>query len=220
MKTDIYDKDYFENGIVTAKSCYENYRWMPELTIAMAYNLIRHLDLHETDRVLDFGCAKGYLVRALRILHVQAFGCDVAKYAIANVDPDVREFCKLLSPKKERYLPFRGRFDWIMSKDVLEHLSDKAVDQFLREGRSATNKMFHVIPLGNNRGRYVIPEYEHDITHQPARTVAWWRERFQRHGWNEKAFSYQVRGVKENWTTSYSKGNGFFILERSELRRQ
>ena len=41
-------------------------------------------------RVLDVGCAKGFLVEALRDRGVEAFGIDVSEYAIGEVRPDIR----------------------------------------------------------------------------------------------------------------------------------
>ena len=88
-----YDADYFERGIETGKSRYQSYRWMPEATTAMAMAIIDELGIKPFDRVLDFGCAKGYLVRALRILHRQAWGVDISEYAISKVDKEVNGYC-------------------------------------------------------------------------------------------------------------------------------
>jgi cyclopropane fatty-acyl-phospholipid synthase-like methyltransferase len=51
-----------------------NYSWMPELTIRMAHHLIQQLPIRSAETVLDYGCAKGFLVRALRILDIDAHG--------------------------------------------------------------------------------------------------------------------------------------------------
>ena len=66
-----YDEDYFERGLSSGKSGYDNYRWLPELTIKFAYKIIKELNLREGDRVLDYGCAKGFFVKALRILDIR-----------------------------------------------------------------------------------------------------------------------------------------------------
>jgi SAM-dependent methyltransferase len=42
--------------------------------------------------VLDVGCAKGFLVRHLRHLGVDAWGCDISDYAIANAAEEVRPY--------------------------------------------------------------------------------------------------------------------------------
>ena len=91
-----YDEDYFENGIKTGKSCYENYRWLPELTIPMAMTIIDLLKIQRFETVLDFGCAKGYLVKAFKLLYRNAFGVDASPYAIANCDSEVANRCFLM----------------------------------------------------------------------------------------------------------------------------
>jgi SAM-dependent methyltransferase len=208
----IFDKDYFENGVITGKSGYVNYRWMPELTIKMAHNLIKHLDLKEKDRVLDYGCAKGFLVKALRILDINAFGCDISKYAIDMVDPEVRRACRLV--KSNRTIPFENKFDWIISKDVLEHIKENDIDIFLKNAYKATDHMFHIIPLANKQGEFIIPEYELDGTHILKKDLEWWVKKFKSKKWKIASSSYKVKGIKDNWTSRYEKGNAFFILKK------
>lgn len=207
-----FDCDYYENGVVTGKSCYLNYRWMPEMTIRMAYLIIKHLNLKTEESVLDFGCAKGYLVKALRILDIPAYGCDISEYAINQVDGDVRSFCNFIEDSNCLF-PFERKFDWIISKDVLEHLSEQEIDAFLTQAQGTTEKMFHVIPLGDGE-KFVVPEYQLDKTHKLAKTKEWWLEKFESFGWSMDVFSYNMKGIKDNWTGKYPFGNGFFILKR------
>ena len=73
--------------------------------------------------VLDAGCASGHLVAALRDRGVEAYGIDISEYAISMVREDVREYCAVCSltdPLPEK-LP--GKFDLVISSEVLEHLS-------------------------------------------------------------------------------------------------
>jgi predicted TPR repeat methyltransferase len=209
--SDIYDKEYFEDGLITGKSCYQNYRWLPELTIKMAYNFIKYLKINDSDKVLDFGCAKGYLVKALRILDVNAYGCDISEYAIDMLDPAVHKYCKLI--KDELPSIFEMEFDWIISKDVFEHMDNESVDIFLKGACQLTDRMFHVIPLGEN-GKYRVPNYNEDPSHIQINDEKWWTNKFESNGWKVKEFKYAVRGIKENWTEKYEQGNGFFVLEK------
>jgi len=213
FNSDIYNKSYFEDGLCTGKSCYVNYRWMPELTIKMAYYFIKYLDLKESDKVLDYGCSKGYLVKALRILDIDAYGCDISEYALESVDSDARNYCRLIMDD-DSLIPFDSiEFDWIVSKDVFEHLSEENINVLLDCSFSFAKKMFHVIPLGNN-GVFRIPEYHQDLSHIQIHDEKWWIKKFEEHGWKIISFDYSVKGIKENWTKKYEKGNGFFTLER------
>ena len=157
-----YDSSYFNRGFESKKSCYTNYKWLPDLTIPMAFKIIKYLRLKDNDRILDFGCSKGYLVKALRKLDVNSYGVDISKYAIENCDNEVKKFCKLINNKN--YIPFKKKFDFIISKDVLEHLTESQIRYFLKKSRKKTSKMFHVVPLGDN-GIFRIKEYHLDKSH-------------------------------------------------------
>lgn len=202
-----FDKDYFERGLASGKSGYDNYRWLPEMTIKFAYKIIKNLDLRESDEILDFGCAKGFLVKALRILDINAYGCDVSEYALKNVDRDVERYCELSHGK----IPFEMKFDWTISKDVFEHLDEKELDYVLKDIKGVSDNLFVIVPLGEN-DRYIIPSYEMDITHKLAKDKDWWEKKFKEQGWNLDRFSYLIKGMKDNWA-DYEEGNGFFHLK-------
>lgn len=61
-------------------------RWVP-----VARDIVAHFGLKPGDRVLDVGCAKGFLVKDL--MHVcpglEVFGVDVSRYALMNCEPEV-----------------------------------------------------------------------------------------------------------------------------------
>jgi ubiquinone/menaquinone biosynthesis C-methylase UbiE len=61
-------------------------RWVP-----IAEDMIRHFDLKPGDRVLDVGCAKGFLVKDFMKAcpGIEAFGIDVSRYALMNCEPEV-----------------------------------------------------------------------------------------------------------------------------------
>jgi 2-polyprenyl-3-methyl-5-hydroxy-6-metoxy-1,4-benzoquinol methylase len=203
-----FDEDYFENGIATGKSCYTNYRWLPEMTIKFAHKIIKNLNLRDGDKVLDFGCAKGFLVKALRILDIDAYGCDISSYAIGSADDDVKDNCKLICGD----IPFDFEFDWTISKDVFEHLTEEQLDTILTQIHKKSKALFVIVPLGEN-DKYVIPQYALDVTHRLAKSRDWWESKFEKHNWHVERFSYLMPGLKDNWN-KYPKGNGFFMLTR------
>ena len=61
-----FDADYFERGRESGKGWLQNYRWMPRRSFREAFAIIDALDLDETSHILDIGCAKGFIVRAMR----------------------------------------------------------------------------------------------------------------------------------------------------------
>jgi cyclopropane fatty-acyl-phospholipid synthase-like methyltransferase len=211
IKSSFFDKNYFDNGLESKKSCYSNYRWIPELTIPMASKIIKHLNINEKENVLDFGCSKGYLVKSLRLLNINAFGADISKFAINNVDTEIKKYCKLI--KNNDYAPIKKEFKWVITKDVLEHLTVKQISKFLKTYLKFTKKMFHVIPLGDKQ-KFRIKEYHLDKSHLQINNEKWWIDIFKKNGWQLSEFTYKVDGVKNNWVEENSKGNGFFILKK------
>ena len=205
-----FDKDYYENGIQTKKSLYENYRWMPELTIPFCSVLIEHLGIKEEDTILDFGCAKGYVVKALRLLHRKAFGVDISEYAINSTPVDTKEYVSLIDENYKIY----GTYDWVICKDVLEHIKYDNIDSVIKIlGRVGSN-IFCSIPLGDGE-KYIIPTYEEDTTHVIRESLSWWQSVFVKNGFEVKMAEYLMRHVKEDWS-QWEKGNGFFVLENTK----
>jgi ubiquinone/menaquinone biosynthesis C-methylase UbiE len=61
-------------------------RWRP-----VAEDFVQHFGLTAGDRVLDVGCAKGFLVKDLMTacLGLEAFGIDISEYALMHCEPEV-----------------------------------------------------------------------------------------------------------------------------------
>ena len=213
---DIYDKDYFERGIETGKSCYQNYRWMPEATMAMAMTLIDLLDIRRGDTVLDYGCAKGFLVKALRLLGRDAWGVDISKYAIENVDSFVKSQCFLKPDPRWRWKPgyilgeFPDQFDFCIVKDVFEHIPEEEIENTLSWIQAKV--LFAIIPLGDN-GKFRAPANNLDVTHVTCHDEDWWKLALSRR-WQLIDFDFGIEGIKDSYYEKYPEAHGFFTLIR------
>jgi hypothetical protein len=209
MSGEQYDSDYFLRGKLTGKSLYVDYHWMPELTVPMVQRIMEHLGIISGESILDFGCARGYTVKALRILGQNAYGIDISKWAIDNADENTKPYLTWTLGS------VHSQYDWIIAKDVLEHIP--YVHLTINELISSANKgLFVVVPLSPfNGAHYVIEDYEKDITHCQRHTLLAWASMFLRPGWSVE-MSYRVPGVKDNWATKpeWAKGNGFLTVRR------
>ena len=206
-----YDAEYFLRGKESGKSLYEDYRWMPGLTIPMAQAIVTHCRMPKGTKVLDFGCARGYLVKALHEIGYNGFGIDVSQWAIDNCDPEASGLVSLHS----RTDPYPSA-EWIIAKDVLEHVpSVRFVINDLM--MMAEKGLFVVVPLSRfDNGRYVIEEYEKDVTHIHRLTLATWVGMFLQPGWRVEA-AYRLPGVKDNYARpGWEYGNGFVTARRVE----
>jgi SAM-dependent methyltransferase len=211
-----YDEDYFEKGVQTGKSGYQNYSWLPELTIKMAHHLITNLNINNDNTVLDYGCAKGFLVKAFRLLDIEAYGVDVSDYAINKLDNEVRKYCKLIKPSKDNLI-FERQYDWLISKDVFEHMTPQELKDLLKLSKKYVKNIFAAIPLGlEDSSGFIIEEYNKDITHVTSEPLKWWLNLFEQNQWKVSSYSYKFRGVKDAWTDSVPEGNAFFLLKNLE----
>src|SRR3990172_7403014 len=205
-----FDEQYYENGVAAGISGYQDYHWMPERTLVFAHKIIKTLNLREGDRVLDYGCAKGFMVHAFRLLDLDAYGCDISSYAISHAHPSVGDYLRLMSGNQ---IPFEDNFfREVVAKDVLEHIPEDSLAKILQESARVGERLFAIIPLGDGR-KYVIPSYENDVTHIHRQPREWWDDLFENTGWKVDGFSHLVPGMKQNYA-NYSKGNGFFFLKR------
>ena len=211
MKTkNLYNKDYYENGVELGISGYSDYRWLPDLTIPMCENIVEYLNIKKDHTILDFGCAKGYAVKALTDLGYNCYGTDISEYALSQAPDSIRD--KLFLFEKEwPDLPQPLHFDFVTAKDVFEHINPKDLEKILSVLSLVCDVMFVVVPLGEN-GKYVVPEYEGDVTHVIREDINWWSDFFTANNLKVESSSYRVLGVKDNWS-HYPKGNGFFVLK-------
>ena len=92
-------------------------RWIP-----IAEDMVKHFDLKPGDRVLDVGCAKGFLIKDLMKVcpGLEAFGLDVSRYALMNCEPEAIGRLHLGSAVD---LPFPdGSFKAVISLNTLHNL--------------------------------------------------------------------------------------------------
>ena len=196
----LFTKDYYEDGVRKHISGYEDFKWMPTRSIPEALDIQQNFKFKTC---VDYGCAKGFLVNALRILGSDAYGEDISEYAVENCHPNVREYISL---PNDRF------YDLLICKDVLEHIEERDLPEVLQNFRSKSNQFFFVIPLGDD-DRFRIREYEVDITHVTKKDEEWWIKMFESQGFKLTKFSYTFGSIKEKWIDQYPSGNGFVVLE-------
>lgn len=113
-------------------------RWVP-----VAKDLIKHFNLKSGDRVLDIGCAKGFLVKDLlqECPGLEVFGLDISAYALKNCEPEVVGRLHLGSADE---LPFPDKcFDCVISLNTLHNFTrDRAIVALQEIERISRGKSF------------------------------------------------------------------------------
>lgn len=169
-KGELFGENYYMNGIESGLSNYVSYKWMPELTLLMAKSFIEIFGVGQQSIVLDFGCARGFFVKALREHRVRAFGVDISKWAIKNCDKDVVDYVY----NKLEDCPYS--FDYVFSKDVLEHIPIEELTKTLESLFSVCSEaLVFIVPLAKSEGgEYIYPNDELDKTHIHRKTLQGW----------------------------------------------
>jgi 2-polyprenyl-3-methyl-5-hydroxy-6-metoxy-1,4-benzoquinol methylase len=119
--------------------------------------------------VLDAGCAKGFLVEALRDRGVEAYGVDISEYAVSQVRQDVRPFCTVASVTD----PFPlERYDLIFCIETLEHLETSDAERAVANICSYTDDVIFTSS----------PTHFKEVTHLNVRPPEYWAQLFGNHG--------------------------------------
>jgi cyclopropane fatty-acyl-phospholipid synthase-like methyltransferase len=157
-----YTEDYYLRGAELGISNYSAYSWKPDQTLPMIDYLKRYLVIRDGQSILSFGCARGFCVKAFRMRGVEAYGYDISDWAISNCDPSVRDF---VSNHLELH---PNKYDYVYSKDVLEHLNHEEILSLVPPLiRAARKRCLFIVPLTKEvDGPYINPLDEKDITHQ------------------------------------------------------
>jgi ubiquinone/menaquinone biosynthesis C-methylase UbiE len=101
-------------------------RWRP-----VARDIVEHFNLKPGDKVLDVGCAKGFLVKDLLELGIDAYGLDVSKYALMHCEPEVVGRLQIGSAED---LPFPdGSFAAVIAINSIHNLPRADVVRALKE---------------------------------------------------------------------------------------
>lgn len=208
----LFNEDYYERGIETGVSCYSNFRWIPELTIPLCATLIETLNISRFETILDFGSAKGYIVKAFRLLYREAFGVEISDYAIQATPEGTRKY--IFHYERDRESLESMKFDWVVAKDVLEHTPYEEIDSVLSFLNKVGTRVFAAIPLGED-GKYIVPAYDLDKTHIIRESLEWWVSKFKNSNFKVIEATYHIPNIKSNWE-KWGRGNGFFILESNK----
>jgi cyclopropane fatty-acyl-phospholipid synthase-like methyltransferase len=136
------------------------------------------VDEFQPQTVLEIGCAKGFLVKALRDLGVSAYGCDISEYAINEAPEVVRDYLYLvdITAKEPITLP---KFDLIVSYDTFEHLPEDVLDNVFNFMNNVGTRFYIQVGTENT------PNWQHDATHITIKPLSFWQERFEEAIWVE-----------------------------------
>ncbi|MCC9620600.1 class I SAM-dependent methyltransferase [Thalassospira sp. MA62] len=165
--------DYFDNPEFGVG--YGGYHYDGRYSKAVS-SIIEYFGLGKDSRVLELGCAKGFVLREFLLQHCAVRGVDVSEYAVKNAHEDVRKFISCSSCVKLQFPA--GAFDFVYSKEMLPHLDEIAVKMTIAEihrvVRDRKNVFFEIQVAESKKAEDLI--FAWDGTHQTVKPAAYWRE--------------------------------------------
>ena len=124
-----FGREYFDGPREVGYGGYRyDGRWIP-----IAEDIVRHFSLKAGDRVLDVGCAKGFLVKDLMKVcpGLEAFGLDISEYALMHCEPEVVGRLHLGSADR---MPFPdASFSAVLSINTIHNFERAGAIRALRE---------------------------------------------------------------------------------------
>jgi hypothetical protein len=187
-----YDADYFEHGV---KSNWEHgYSWsaFQSLFREMAAYLSTMFPLAHS--FFDAGCAKGFLVKALRDAGKDATGFDASSFAIGQADADVRPFVQLAGVDDVRPA---GPVDVLTCFDLFPHLTGEQAVSFLRRMRPNIKTALIAIIATYSASDEQDPA-DRDLSHITRQTRGWWDALFRESGWRQSAMDRNFELLCQN----------------------
>ena len=174
LKPEDYDITYFDGKIVGKqhpagysyyKRSYETIKgievdsWEP---IAKKY--IDRFQLKDK-KVLELGCAKGFILEHFRKNGVDAYGIDISKYSVGNADSYIKEYIKLGDVRDILLLYLDNFFDYVCSFQFIHCFPDDEIKNLIKEMNRISLSQFHVFDEETNCDFYIRRPMEEWISY-------------------------------------------------------
>lgn len=132
----IYNKEFFNDGVGYQK--YKNYSHFSQRADWIKSNL--------KGKILEIGCAFGFLIEELNSMGIQIEGIDKSEYATSQINESISN--KIITKDIADHIFLTNEYDWIISWNTLDCLDDEIhaenIASILNKG---TKNQLHIISM-------------------------------------------------------------------------
>ena len=175
-----FGKDFFDGDRNVG---YGGFYYNPRFWGPVIPSFQKHWNLKAGDRILDVGCAKGFMLYDMKRLipGLEVCGVDISEYAIANAHEDVKGFLSVASCDE---LPFDDNsFDVVISITTVHNMDYAGCIRSFREiERVARRGSFITVDAWKNEEEKKRME-AWNLTAQTVLHTEQWRELFIKAGY-------------------------------------
>ena len=143
-----FDKEFFDGD---RKFGYGGFSYNPRYWSKVVEDFRDHYKLNEKSKILDVGCAKGFMLLDFIKLNpkFELHGIDISDYAIKNAVPEVKEKLKVANATS---LPYEDKyFDLVISINTIHNLEKNDCSIALKEiSRVSKGNSFITVDAYNN----------------------------------------------------------------------
>lgn len=221
-----YGEDYFERGVAKGISGYDGYYCSKQWDLWADYIFQQF----SPTTLCDVGCAKGFLVQALRLRGIKAVGVDISGYALLKAPKKIRQFLFQVDLNHEK-LPFpSGFFDTVTCLETIEHIQN--IQHAIGEIHRVLKQSGKVLLSTPNPAR----EMENpDITHVNVHYPSFWTKVFAKNKFQVSIIKYhplsklrtlkqfklpdRIIGIAYQFAIRGHPYTSFFILQKEKHTR-
>ncbi len=144
-----FGQDFFDGD---RKHGYGGFNYMSRFWQPVIPTFIKHFNLNENSKVLDVGCAKGFMLFDMKeaIPNITIEGIDISSYAIENAKEEIKQFLRVGNAKE---LPYEDNsFDVVISINTIHNLEKEECAKALQEiQRVSRGKSFITVDAYRNQ---------------------------------------------------------------------
>lgn len=125
-----FGKEYFDGS---RDHGYGGYYYNKKYFRNVTKEMIKHYKLNGKSKILDIGCAKGFMMYEFKhhLPKAEIWGIDISKYCKKKSIDQMKKFIKVGSCEK---LPFKDNyFDFVVSISTIHNLEEKKIPLAIKE---------------------------------------------------------------------------------------
>jgi cyclopropane fatty-acyl-phospholipid synthase-like methyltransferase len=171
---------------------------------------VTNQDLSSMVKIMDVGCAHGFLIRHLRSRGIESWGCDNSAYALEHAPDDVKPHLTKSNLTLPNSIPLHPRngYNVVTCFETLEHIPEDSVDAAIENMASVMNPQGLLIATICVLGH---PDPYSDPTHITIKDPHWWEHKFADH--NLERVDFMEEDLKRFHL--FKSHLGVFALRRS-----
>jgi ubiquinone/menaquinone biosynthesis C-methylase UbiE len=176
-----FGKDFFDGE---RQYGYGGFNYHPKYWSKVVKKFKKYWKLNNNSKILDVGCAKGFMIYDLKKIIPKANiqGVDISKYAIKNAKKEVKTLVKVANAKK---LPFKDKsFDVVISINTIHNLNKKDCASAIKEISRVSKKYSFITVDAYKNSKEKKNMFKWNLTAKTIMSVNQWKMFFKKNNYN------------------------------------